>query len=136
MSHTPEQNFLRYTTDVWQRYYSHPLHREEAREMANTLTQFMDTLCQWDQRDQEKGNHVSRLRYNTMYVTKILQRIEKMALAGANFESWRYLLLIERATIQQKRLQLLTHAICRASVNSAPNSQAVENEYCHVRHQR
>lgn len=40
--------------------------------------------------DQENGNHISRLRYNTMYVPKILQRIEESAPEGADLTSWRY----------------------------------------------
>ncbi|MFT7289046.1 MAG: hypothetical protein ACI87W_003173 [Halieaceae bacterium] len=40
--------------------------------------------------DQENGNHLSRLRYNTMYLPKILQRIEETAPAGADLSSWRY----------------------------------------------
>ena len=40
--------------------------------------------------DQENGNHISRLRYNTMYVPKILKRIEASAPDGADLTSWRY----------------------------------------------
>ena len=40
--------------------------------------------------DHENGNHISRLRYNTMYVPKILQRIEESAPANADLTSWRY----------------------------------------------
>jgi len=40
--------------------------------------------------DHENGNHLSRLRYNTMYVPKILKRIETAAPAGADVTSWRY----------------------------------------------
>jgi hypothetical protein len=40
--------------------------------------------------DQENGNHISRLRYNTMYVPKIIERIEKSAPEGADLTSWRY----------------------------------------------
>ncbi len=40
--------------------------------------------------DHENGNHISRLRYNTMYVPKILERIEKAAPPGADLTSWRY----------------------------------------------
>ncbi len=40
--------------------------------------------------DHENGNHISRLRYNTMYVPKILKRIEDSAPAGADLTSWRY----------------------------------------------
>ena len=40
--------------------------------------------------DQENGNHISRLRYNTMYLPKILQRIEGTAPEGADLSSWIY----------------------------------------------
>jgi hypothetical protein len=40
--------------------------------------------------DHDNGNHLSRLRYNTMYVPKILERIEKTAPEGADLTSWRY----------------------------------------------
>ena len=35
-------------------------------------------------------NAISRLRYNTMYVPKILERIKESAPAGADLTSWRY----------------------------------------------
>ncbi len=40
--------------------------------------------------DPNVPNYISRLRYNTMYVPKILERIEKTAPAGADLKSWRY----------------------------------------------
>jgi hypothetical protein len=40
--------------------------------------------------DHENPNAVSRLRYNTMYVPKILERIEASAPEGADLTSWRY----------------------------------------------
>jgi hypothetical protein len=40
--------------------------------------------------DHENPNYLSRLRYNTMYVPKILQRIAATAPAGADVTSWRY----------------------------------------------
>jgi hypothetical protein len=40
--------------------------------------------------DQLNPNYISRLRYNSMYVPKILKRIEKSAPAGADLKSWRY----------------------------------------------
>ena len=40
--------------------------------------------------DQENPNHISRLRYNTMYVDKILKRIHESAPKGADLSSWRY----------------------------------------------
>ena len=40
--------------------------------------------------DHTLPNAVSRLRYNTMYVPKILKRIEQTAPQGADLTSWRY----------------------------------------------
>lgn len=40
--------------------------------------------------DQENPNHISRLRYNTMYVPKIMKRIQESAPPGADVTSWRY----------------------------------------------
>ena len=40
--------------------------------------------------DPSLPNAISRLRYNTMYVPKILERIRKNAPAGADLTSWRY----------------------------------------------
>ena len=40
--------------------------------------------------DQENPNYISRLRYNSMYVPKIMKRIAVSAPAGADLTSWRY----------------------------------------------
>ena len=40
--------------------------------------------------DHEQPNAISRLRYNTMYVPRILERIQESAPAGADLKSWRY----------------------------------------------
>lgn len=40
--------------------------------------------------DQENPNYISRLRYNSMYVPKIIKRIMKTAPDGADLTSWRY----------------------------------------------
>ena len=40
--------------------------------------------------DPNVPNYLSRLRYNTMYLPQILERIEKTAPAGADVKSWRY----------------------------------------------
>ena len=40
--------------------------------------------------DHENPNAISRLRYNTMYVPRILERIEEAAPPGADLSSWRY----------------------------------------------
>ena len=40
--------------------------------------------------DHEHPNHISRLRYNTMYLPKILKRIEQSAPPGTNVDLWKY----------------------------------------------
>jgi hypothetical protein len=40
--------------------------------------------------DHENPNYISRLRYNTMYLPKILERINESAPKGADLTSWRY----------------------------------------------
>ncbi|HHL52099.1 MAG TPA: hypothetical protein ENJ39_01880 [Flammeovirgaceae bacterium] len=40
--------------------------------------------------DHENPNAISRLRYNTMYMNKIIKRIEQTAPPGADLTSWRY----------------------------------------------
>ena len=40
--------------------------------------------------DHENPNHISRLRYNSMYVPKIMKRIMESAPQGADLTSWRY----------------------------------------------
>ena len=40
--------------------------------------------------DHENPNHISRLRYHTMYVPRILKRMRESAPPGADLTSWRY----------------------------------------------
>ncbi|WP_299160495.1 alpha/beta hydrolase-fold protein [uncultured Eudoraea sp.] len=40
--------------------------------------------------DPKEPNHISRLRYNSMYVPKIMKRIAESAPPGADLKSWRY----------------------------------------------
>ena len=40
--------------------------------------------------DHENPNYISRLRYNTMYLPRILKRIQESAPPGADLKSWRY----------------------------------------------
>ncbi len=40
--------------------------------------------------DQQNGNHISRLRYNWMYIPRILERIRDGSPPGADLTSWRY----------------------------------------------
>ncbi len=40
--------------------------------------------------DPTQPNHISRLRYNTMYLPKMLQRMQAASPPGADLKSWRY----------------------------------------------
>ncbi len=40
--------------------------------------------------DHENPNYISRLRYNTMYLPRILKRIQESAPKGADLKSWKY----------------------------------------------
>ncbi len=40
--------------------------------------------------DQDNPNYISRLRYNSMYVPKIMKRILESAPKDADLTSWRY----------------------------------------------
>ncbi len=40
--------------------------------------------------DPKEPNHISRLRYNSMYIPKIMKRIAESAPPGADLKSWRY----------------------------------------------
>lgn len=40
--------------------------------------------------DHDNSNAISRLRYNSMYVPRIMERIEQTAPAGSDLTSWRY----------------------------------------------
>ncbi len=65
--------------------------------LESTTTPYYDGVVDYGDRaehcwngDQANPNHISRLRYNTMYVPRILERIEETAPAGADRRSWRY----------------------------------------------
>ncbi len=40
--------------------------------------------------DHENGNHISRLRYNQMFIKKYVEKVGLIAPEGADLESWRY----------------------------------------------
>ena len=40
--------------------------------------------------DHENGNHISRLRYNQMFIPQYAEKVAKVAPEGADLESWRY----------------------------------------------
>lgn len=68
------EDFLENTTDPY--YEGEVLYGDRAEHCWNG--------------DPELPNHISRLRYNSMYVPKIMKRIAESAPPGADLSSWRY----------------------------------------------
>ncbi|MBT8321558.1 MAG: hypothetical protein KJO90_07810, partial [Eudoraea sp.] len=68
------EDFLESTTDPY--YEGEVLYGDRAEHCWNG--------------DPELPNHLSRLRYNSMYVPKIMKRIAASAPPGADLDSWRY----------------------------------------------
>ncbi len=68
------EDFLENTTDPY--YEGEVLYGDRAEHCWNG--------------DPEQPNHISRLRYNSMYVPKIMKRIAESAPAGSDLKSWRY----------------------------------------------
>ncbi len=68
------EDFLENTTDPY--YEGEVLYGDRAEHCWNG--------------DPELPNHISRLRYNNMYVPKIMKRIAESAPKGADLTSWRY----------------------------------------------
>lgn len=68
------EDFLESTTDPY--YEGEVLYGDRAEHCWNG--------------DPELPNHITRMRYNTMYVPKIMDRIAKSAPKGADLTSWRY----------------------------------------------
>jgi len=65
--------------------------------LENTTDPYYDGEVDYGARDEHcwNGDHnnpnaISRLRYNTMYLNKIIKRIEETAPKGADLTSWRY----------------------------------------------
>ncbi len=65
--------------------------------LENTSDPYYDGFIDYGDRqehcwngDQENPNYISRLRYNTMYIPRILDRLLTTAPAGADVTSWRY----------------------------------------------
>ena len=68
------EDFLEQTTDPY--YDGEVLYGDRAEHCWNG--------------DPELPNHITRMRYNSMYVPKIMKRIAESAPAGADLTSWRY----------------------------------------------
>ena len=85
-----------YAGDMDNYYLNNAVYLTE-RFLENTTAPYYDGEIDYGDRaehcwngDHENGNHISRLRYNTMYLPKILKRIEATAPEGADLSSWRY----------------------------------------------
>lgn len=68
------EDFLEQTTDPY--YEGEVLYGDRAEHCWNG--------------DPKLPNHITRMRYNSMYVPKIIKRIAESAPAGADLTSWRY----------------------------------------------
>lgn len=63
---------------------------ESAEPAYEGLVEYGDRAEHCWNGDHENSNAISRLRYNTFYIPRILERIEDAAPAGADVSSWRY----------------------------------------------
>ena len=84
-----------YTGDMDNYYLNNAVYLTEAfLESANPpykgIVDYGDRAEHCWNGDHENSNAVSRLRYNTFYVPRILERIEATAPKGADLKSWRY----------------------------------------------
>ncbi len=64
--------------------------KKAANPAANATVAYGDRFEHCWNGDPNVPNYLSRLRYNTMYVDKILRRIEQNHPPGADLKSWRY----------------------------------------------
>ena len=78
-------------------YYLNNAVYQMAEFLENTTDPFYDGVIDYGNYaehcwngDHEQPNAISRLRYNTMYLNRILERIEEAAPPGADLTSWRY----------------------------------------------
>ena len=84
-----------YTGDMDNYYLNNAVYLTEAfLESANPpyqgIVDYGDRAEHCWNGDHENSNALSRLRYNTFYVPRILERIEATAPKGADLKSWRY----------------------------------------------
>lgn len=49
-----KQEFIEYTKEVWQPYYSEELSNNDAVEIIDNMTAFMNLLFKWDRAEKEK----------------------------------------------------------------------------------
>ena len=90
-----EPDYINYQFDTLHYYLNNAVYLTEAfLESANPpykgIVDYGDRAEHCWNGDHENSNAVSRLRYNTFYVPRILERIEAAAPKGADLKSWRY----------------------------------------------
>lgn len=85
-----------YTGDMDNYYLNNAVYLTE-QFLENTTNPYYGGVVDYGDRaehcwngDHDNGNGISRLRYNTMYVPRILERINETAPDGADLSSWRY----------------------------------------------
>lgn len=49
-----KQDFVNYTKEVWQPYYEEELSENDAVEIIDNMTTFMNLLIKWDKAEKEK----------------------------------------------------------------------------------
>ncbi len=85
-----------YTGDMDNYYLNNAVYLVE-EFLESTTNPYYDGVVDYGDRaehcwngDHDNGNGISRLRYNTMYLPRILERITETAPEGADLSSWRY----------------------------------------------
>ena len=85
-----------YTGDMDNYYLNNAVYLVE-EFLESTTDPYYDGVVDYGDRaehcwngDHDNGNGISRLRYNTMYVPRIMERISETAPEGADLSSWRY----------------------------------------------
>lgn len=56
-----KKEFVKYTIDVWQPYYKDALTEQDAVDIANNMSDFMNLLIRWDNEAQKAKNNLAKL---------------------------------------------------------------------------
>ncbi len=71
-------------------YLAEEMLEETSAPYYNGIVDYGDRAEHCWNGDHENGNHISRLRYNQMFIQKYAEKIDKIAPEGADLKSWRY----------------------------------------------
>ena len=71
-------------------YLAEDILQETAEPYYNGVVDYGDRAEHCWNGDHENGNHISRLRYNQMFVKKYVEKVGLIAPEGADLTSWRY----------------------------------------------